>query len=169
MTWRNRGYSANVKRVAILACGLLAMVGGGGGCNRGDENASPASRGSLDHSQGSSPLPFLSLTFDEAVLQARAERKLILVDVYTDWCGWCTKMDQDVFTDARVQAALLEFVPIKVNADKGGGRSVASRYRVRGLPTFLLVNGDGELVGRFEGYLPAEAFLLKLGPSGARG
>ncbi len=55
-----------------------------------------------------------------------------------------------------MQSALLGYVPIKVNVDVGGGRVVASRYRVNGLPTFLLLNGDGELVGRFDGYLPAD-------------
>ncbi len=79
-------------------------------------------------------------------------------------------MDADTFTDARVQSALLGYVPIKVNVEVGGGRGIASRYRVNGLPAFLLVNGDGELVRRFEGYLPVEAFLRSLGPSsGARG
>jgi thiol:disulfide interchange protein len=115
-------------------------------------------------------LPFASLSLDEAIVRARAEKKLVLVDMTADWCTWCTKMDEDVFTNARVQAALLGYIPIKVDADKGGGRNVASRYRVSGLPTFLLVNGDGEVVGRFDGYLPVDAFLLELGrSSGARG
>lgn len=118
-----------------------------------------------DHSQKSSlSLPFSSLSFEDALVRARAENKLVLVDVYTDWCGWCTKMDRDVFTDARVRTALLGVVPIRVNAEKGPGRRVAERYRVNGLPTFLLVNADGDVVRRFEGYKSAEAFLRALGP-----
>lgn len=102
-------------------------------------------------------------------MQARTERKLVFVDLYADWCGWCTKMDEDVFTDARVKSALLGYVPIKVNVDVGGGRDVASRYRVNGLPAFLVLNGEGRLVGRFDGYLSAETFLARLGrSSGAR-
>ena len=111
----------------------------------------------------SSSLPFISLSLDEALVRARAEKKLVFVDVYADWCTWCTKMDEDVFIDSRVQGALLDFVPIKVDADKGGGRSVANRYRVEGLPAYLVLDGEGAVVGRFDGYLPVEAFLLKLG------
>jgi thiol:disulfide interchange protein len=111
----------------------------------------------------SSTLPFISLSLDEALVRAGSEKKLVFVDVYADWCTWCTKMDEDVFVDSRVQSALLAFVPIKVDADKGGGRAVANRYRVSGLPAYLLIDGDGNVVGRFDGYWPVEPFLAKLG------
>lgn len=166
---RRRGYSLKVKRGTILAGALAALTGAlllaGGGCRGRDEAASPSNT-PPDHSQKSSSssfLPFVSISFDEALERARAENKLVFVDVYADWCTWCSKMDEDVFIDSRVQAALLAFVPIKVDADKGGGRSVANRYRVRGLPAYLLVDGDGNVVGRFDGYWPVEPFLAKLG------
>ncbi len=93
----------------------------------------------------------------------------MFVDLYADWCGWCTRMDEDVFSDTRVQTALLGYVPIKVDVERGG-RSVAARYRVSGLPTFLVVNGDGALVGRFDGYMAVDTFLARLGrSSGTRG
>lgn len=85
----------------------------------------------------------------------------MFVDVYADWCGWCTRMDEDVFTDARVQSALLDYIPVKLDADRGG-RSVATRYRVSGLPAFLIVNGEGEVVGRFSGYRSVDSFLDEL-------
>lgn len=151
---------------------MLSAIAAGSGCGGREEEASPASA-PLDHSKkssSSSSLPFLPLSFDEALGRARAEKKLVFVDVYADWCTWCTKMDEDVFVDSRVQKTLLDFVPIKVDTEKGGGRAVANRYRVRGLPAYLLVDGDGNVVGRFDGYLPVEAFLLKLGRvSGGRG
>jgi thiol:disulfide interchange protein len=109
-----------------------------------------------------SSLPFIALSLDEALVRARAERKLVFVDLSADWCHWCTKMDEDVFPDERVKTALTEFIAIKVDTDKRGGRSVASRYRVNGLPAYLLLDGDGQVVGRFDGYLPVDAFLLKL-------
>jgi thiol:disulfide interchange protein len=165
-----------VKRSTIHACvpvaALAAVLAVGSGCGRRDESVSPSADAPSDHSQkSSSPVsyPFAPLSFDEALVRARAEKKLVFVDLYADWCGWCTRMDEDVFANERVQAALLGYVPIKVDADRGG-RGVATRYRVSGLPTFLLVNGDGELVGRFDGYMPVDAFLVKLGrSSGARG
>jgi thiol:disulfide interchange protein len=158
-----------VKRAAMRACVLGALLVGESRCARRDEVASPA-RTPPDHSKkSSSSLPFTDLSFEEALARARAEKKLVFVDLYADWCGWCTRMDEDVFTNARVQHALLDFIPIKVDADRGGGRSVAARYSVTGLPAFLLLNGDGEVVRRFDGYLPIEEFLVRLGRSSGAG
>lgn len=157
-----------VKRAAVRACVLVALLAaglfGGFGCRGRDEAAGPTG-GSLNHSRkslSSDSLPFVSLSFEEALAKARVEKKLVFVDLAADWCSWCTRMDEDVFPDARVRAALLDFVPVRVDTDKGGGRAVANRYRVRGLPAYLVLNGDGELVGRFDGYLPVEPFLAKL-------
>lgn len=158
-----RAAARGITLAAAFAAALLAATG----CGGRDEGAAPATS-ALDHSKKSSsssplPLPFSSLSFEEALVKARAENKLVLVDVYTDWCGWCSKMDRDVFTDARVRSALLSVVPIRVNAEKGSGRRVAERYRVYDLPTFLLVDADGAVVRRFAGYRSADAFLRALG------
>ena len=160
-----RGSRAGTAFLATVAA--LALFA----CARRDEQASGEGGSSLPPSKESlsSSLPFVALSFEDALAKARAENKLVLVDVYTDWCGYCTKMDRDVFTNDRVKTALSDVIPIRVNAEKGAGRSLAARWGVSGLPTFLLVNAEGVVVHRFEGYLPAEAFLRHLGRAGARG
>ncbi|MGZ6971411.1 MAG: thioredoxin family protein, partial [Thermoanaerobaculia bacterium] len=80
-----------------------------------------------------------------------------------DWCTWCHKLDHEVFTDERVKAALKDVLPIRVNAEKGNGRRVAARYNVRGLPTLLFVNADGNVVKRSVGFVSADGFLKLLG------
>ena len=150
-----------------LARSCVGALLAGGGCRGRDEAASRRGLCSINHSKKSSSsslssLPFVSLSFDEALGRARAEKKLVFVDLSADWCSYCTRMDEDVFPDARVKSALLTYVPIKLDTDTAGGRAVANRYRVNGLPAFLLVDGDGELVGRFDGYVPVEPFLAKL-------
>lgn len=59
------------------------------------------------------------LTFEEAVaLQAKQPRK-ILVDVYTDWCGWCKKMDKYTYTDTSVINNLKRnYYLVKFNAEQ---------------------------------------------------
>ena len=37
-------------------------------------------------------------TFEEAVALSKENPKKLFIDVYTDWCGWCKKMDRETFT-----------------------------------------------------------------------
>ncbi len=59
------------------------------------------------------------LTFEEAVERSKTEKRKILIDVYTDWCGYCKVMDNNTFTDARIAALLNEkFYAVKLNAEQ---------------------------------------------------
>lgn len=42
------------------------------------------------------------LTWDEAAKKMETEPRKVMVDVYTDWCGWCKKMDASTMTDPKV-------------------------------------------------------------------
>lgn len=58
------------------------------------------------------------LTFEEAETGMRLEPKKIFIDVYTNWCGWCKKMDATTFKDP----AIIDFInknyyAIKFNAE----------------------------------------------------
>ncbi len=56
-------------------------------------------------------------TFD--MLPNNRDNKKYLVDVYTDWCGWCKVMDKKTFTDPKVQEYINEnFHLIKFNAEQ---------------------------------------------------
>lgn len=55
-----------------------------------------------------------------------------------------------------------QVVPLKVNAEKSDGPSVAKRYRVQGFPTILFINTSGEVEGRIGGYMPPEGFSREM-------
>jgi len=104
--------------------------------------------------------------FGAAVKQARADKKIIMVDFYTDWCGWCKKLDKDTYTDKSVVALSKDtYVGLKLDAeDKSEGQELAKKYKVRGFPTIVFLDPsqaetkDGGLVGQIVGYLPAKPF-----------
>ncbi|MCB0618284.1 MAG: DUF255 domain-containing protein [Saprospiraceae bacterium] len=58
-------------------------------------------------------------TWDEAVAASAKSPKKIMVDVYTDWCGWCKRMDKSTFSDEGVQAFLKDkFYAVKLDAEQ---------------------------------------------------
>ncbi len=59
------------------------------------------------------------LSWEEAVKKNRQQPKKILVDVYTDWCGWCKTMDKKVFADPVIAAYVKEhFYAVKFDAEQ---------------------------------------------------
>ena len=53
-----------------------------------------------------------------ATSQAKQEGKAMMVDVYTDWCAWCKRLDDDVYTDGKVIAESKNFIPLKLNPEE---------------------------------------------------
>ena len=58
------------------------------------------------------------MTLKEAQQAMIHQKKPILIDLYTDWCGWCKVMDKKTYTNPKVIAYLQEnFYPVKLNAE----------------------------------------------------
>ncbi len=58
------------------------------------------------------------LTLEEALERAKSERRKIFIDFYTDWCGWCKRMDATTFSDTAVARYLNDkYYPVKFNAE----------------------------------------------------
>jgi thiol-disulfide isomerase/thioredoxin len=97
----------------------------------------------------------------EAARLAYAGDRLVVIDVFTDWCGWCKKMDREIYTDRRIAALSREYVFLKLNAeDRGAGQEFARVAGVRGFPTTVILNSKGEVLAAKTGFIPTpEAFL----------
>lgn len=96
--------------------------------------------------------------YPSAVKQAKASKKVIMIDFYTDWCGWCKKLDSDTYSNAEVAKLSEQFVSVKLNAEKEGADQ-AKKYAVRGFPTILFVNAAGQVQGKLVGYLAPKDFI----------
>lgn len=102
-------------------------------------------------------------TIAPAQKAAKEKNQLILVDMYADWCGWCHRFEQEVFPAEAFQKATDDLVLLRLNTeDKGEGTSLARRYSVSSLPTFLLLAPDLSIAGIIRGYAPAPEFVKML-------
>ncbi len=107
---------------------------------------------------------------------AKKENKLILLAFSgSDWCGWCVKMDKEVYSDKKfIQKAKEKFVLVMIDTPRNKeiltklaqrqNPTLTAKYSVRGFPCSVVVKPDGEEVKRFGGYQKGgpDAFLEKL-------
>ena len=94
--------------------------------------------------------------------RARQEHKLIFLDIWTDWCGWCKRLQKDSFPKPEAQRALAKVVPLSIMTQDGKfqpteNSSFETKYGISGYPTLLILDEEGREVARQPGYLDAKA------------
>lgn len=114
------------------------------------------------------------LKFEEAIAANAQNPKMLLVDVYTDWCGWCKKMDKETFTDPKVIAHInSNFYAVKMNAEdtkrtfdfmgkEYTEATMAAAMRVRSYPNFVIIEPNLQNIAQLPGYRGPDAFLAGL-------
>ena len=95
--------------------------------------------------------------FDQAVIDAKATGKNLLVAFNMHGCAPCAMMDKQVMPEPRVRAAIASFVPVRVSLDRW--TPIARRYNIVGAPTYLVIRADGTVVNQCSGFIPVEQFL----------
>ena len=113
--------------------------------------------------QAQKGIDFFHGTWEEALVEAKAQEKLIFVDAYAVWCGPCKRMAKNVFTDEKVgEFYNKNFINMKIDMEKKPGRKFGRKYPVSAFPTLMYIDGKGELVHKVKGAQQVDGFL-KLG------
>jgi thioredoxin-related protein len=108
--------------------------------------------------------------FDEGMEKARTENKQVLIDVYTEWCGWCKTMDAKTYSNEKIINYLNEkYILIKLNPETDGeityrGSKVpasdfARSLGVSGYPSTVFFESNARMITLLPGYVSAEDFL----------
>jgi len=107
------------------------------------------------------------MSYEEAVKSSHKKKKKIFIDVYTDWCGWCKKMDATTMKDPRIVAYMNQkFYAVKLNAESKKNSSykgtvvteqeLAVRiFKANGYPTTLYLDESENMLINLPGYREA--------------
>lgn len=91
--------------------------------------------------------------------QAKENNRLIFVDLFAEWCGWCHRFEREVVPSEAFQKATENMVLLRLDTEDGAeGTRFAQQYRVTTLPYFLVLNPDLSVAGSIKGYAPAKQF-----------
>lgn len=148
------------RRTLLIACLVaLPLLGVGIFLSTGDPASEPATENELTWT-----------SFDAGITQAHAANKKILVDIYTDWCVWCKRMDKDVYSDPDVRRELLaHFVLVKLNAESErqltfhaetlSEAAFSHAVGVTGYPTTLFLDEQAKPITLLPGYVKPASFV----------
>ncbi len=108
-------------------------------------------------------IKFQSITFDQALAQAKKENKPIFMNVYATWCAPCTNLKKTTFESDKVGAAFNKnFINISIDAEKGEGIALSKKYEVTAHPLMLVLDSDGKIQKRILGYQQEDQLLKQV-------
>ncbi len=118
--------------------------------------------------------PGWSEDYAASLAKAKTEGKMVLLDFTgSDWCGWCIKIDDEIFSKPAFKAYAKENLEL-VELDFPRGKSLPAKvkaqndklmqeYGIEGFPTIIVLNSKGKKIGEL-GYMEGgpEAFIAEL-------
>ena len=118
--------------------------------------------------------PGWSEDFAKTTAQAKTDKKLVLLDFTgPGWCGWCMKLDKEVFSTPEFQDYAKKNLALVELAFTSGGEPMSKefakqheklsvKYKIQGFPTIVVLNSEGEKVGEL-GYMDGpKPFIAEL-------
>lgn len=124
------------------------------------------------------------MSIEDAMKSTKVHPKKILIDVYTEWCGWCKKMDQSTFIETEIVVELEKnFYSVKLDAEyKGtilfGGKAfqnpspnterskhefaAALLQGQMSFPSYVFMDEQGRGITLIKGYQTKEVFIKYL-------
>lgn len=92
-------------------------------------------------------IQFFKGTFQQALDEAKKQKKPLFVDFYAVWCVPCKRMAKEIFTQDSIGNYFnKKFINIQVDAEKPENATIAKQYKVEAYPTLAFIGNDGKAI-----------------------
>jgi thiol:disulfide interchange protein DsbD len=99
---------------------------------------------------------WLEQDLEGALAKAKTERKVVLVDIYAEWCAQCKELDEKTWPEAGVKQWLAQnAVAIRIDTD-ARRKDLAAKLQIRSYPTVILLDAEGRELRRILGFQKPE-------------
>ncbi|SEW42342.1 Thioredoxin-like [Chryseobacterium wanjuense] len=107
-----------------------------------------------------SEVNFYNGSLKEAVIKAKKEKKMIFLDIYATWCGPCKLLKKTTFKDPELSDYLnKKFISLEINGEEGEGKEIVQKYQLKGYPSLLFIDTNGNIVNKTLGYYDGKQLL----------
>lgn len=103
------------------------------------------------------PKTVQSNQYQNTLKKADLENKKIMLYFTSDWCVFCKKMESITLSDEVVKKNLKNYIIFKINVDKEP--NLVRQYRVRTIPSYIIINKDEKILNSGTGYRDPQRFL----------
>jgi thioredoxin:protein disulfide reductase len=84
---------------------------------------------------------------ETGLAEARAKKKPVIIDFFAEWCAACHELKEKTFSRPEFIAAAMDFELFVLDAteDSDVNQALLAKYGVRGLPTVMFLNANGQI------------------------
>ncbi|STX52168.1 thiol:disulfide interchange protein DsbD [Legionella busanensis] len=151
--------------IILLVYGLLILVGASMGGTNPLQPLSSWSQAKENNEIGYQPVKSIG-EIEQAIANANAQGKPVILDFYADWCVTCQFIEANVLQNLEVKALLKNFVVLRadITANNTANQALMRKYNVVAPPTFLFFNKEGDELehSRLVGEMNSQTFIKRL-------
>jgi len=97
-------------------------------------------------------LQYFHTNYDDVILAAERNNKMIFIDFSTVWCGGCQFFHKNIMTDSSFASYMNEnFYTLQIDAELETYKTIVENYKIDAYPTFIITDSEGKEIDRIVG------------------